>query len=163
MRLLFKKNYLNQIENLVKGENHLFRNFFVEKNGEIKDLTENGKNSCAMVVSYLLYSFNSILEFLGKSRWIKFIHLTVVSTLKDMEENGWYEITTLKPGAVIVWEKKKGQNDSIPHHHIGFYVGDEQAISNDSRGIGFPRKHHYTYNNARKIEKIYWHKELDSD
>ena len=160
MNLLFKKNYLTQIENSAKGENYLFRNFYVEKEGEVKDSLEDGKNSCAVMVSYILYSFNSLLDFEGKKHWIKSIHLTVVSTEKDMTENGWHEIGNLKPGAVLIWEKKDGRNGE-PHNHIGFFVGGEEAISNDSRGTGFPHKHHYTYNNTRKIHKIYWHHELE--
>ena len=162
IKLLFKKNYLAQIENSIKGENHLFRNFFVEKNGEIKDSLEDGKNSCAVMVSQILYSFNSLLESLGKKHWIKFIHLTVASTEKDMIENGWYEINDLKLGGVLIWEKKDGR-DGEPHNHIGFFIGGEEAISNDSKGSGFPHKHHITYNNTRKIEKILWHPELDNN
>ncbi len=160
MNLLFKKNYLTQIENSAKGEDYLFRNFYVEKEGEIKDSLEDGKNSCAVMVSFILYSFNSLLEFMGKKHWIKFIHLTVTSTEKDMIENGWYEIDDLKLGAVLIWEKKDGRNGE-PHNHIGFYIGNEEAVSNDSKGTGFPWKHHYTYNNTRKIDKIYWHHDLD--
>jgi len=181
VKLLFKKNYLTQIENSTKGENHLFRNFYVEKDpeveisnasgkdkskshygagGEIVDSLENGRNSCAVLVSSILYSFNSLLEFSDKKLWIKFIHTTVISTEKDMLENGWYEIKELKSGAVIIWEKKDGCNGE-PHNHIGFFMGGEEAISNDSRGTGFPHKHHYTYNGTRKIEKIYSHDELN--
>src|SRR3989344_1648033 len=181
MRLLLKKNYLTQIENSAKGENHLFRNFYVEKHpeveisnasgkdkskshygagGEIEDSLENGRNSCAVMVSSILYSFNPLLEFTGKKDWIKYIHLTVVSTEKDLLENGWYEIKELKPGAVIIWEKKDG-HEGEPHNHIGFFWGGQEAISNDSKGTGFPHKHHYTYDGTRKIEKIYWHPELD--
>lgn len=160
MELLFKKNYLAQIENSVKGENHLFRNFYVEKNGQVEDSLENGRNSCAVMVSYILYSFNSLLGFLGKKHWIKFTHLTVASTEKDLNESGWRQTDELKPGAVVVWERKDG-HDGEPHNHIGFYVGNKEAVSNDSRDTGFPHKHHYTYNGTRKIEKIYWHDALD--
>ncbi len=160
MDLLFKRNYLTQIENLVKGENYLFRNFFVEKEGVVKDSLEDGKNSCAVMVSQILYSFNSLLEFLGKKHWVKFIHLTVDSTEKDMLGNGWYEVSDLKPGAVLIWEKKDGRNGE-PHNHIGFYMGDNSAISNSSKDTGFPWKHHVTYNGTRKVEKIYWHPDLD--
>ncbi len=161
MNLLFKKNYLTQIENSAKGENHLFRNFYVEKGEEIEDALKDGKNSCAVFVSYILYSFNSLLDFMEKKHWIKSIHLTVASTEKDIIENGWYETGDLKSGAVLIWEKKDGRNGE-PHNHIGFFVGGEEAISNDSKGTGFPHKHHYTYNNTRKIEKIFWHPELDN-
>lgn len=162
MNLLFRKNYLTQIENSVKGENHLFRNFFIEKDGKIEDSLEDGKNSCAVMVSHMLYSFNSILDFMGKRHWIKLIHLTVVSTEKDMIENGWHEISDLRPGAVLIWEKRDGRNGE-PHNHIGFFVGGEEAISNDSKGTGFLWRHHFTYNDTRKIEKIYWHPELDNE
>lgn len=161
MEYLFKKNYLAQIENAAKGENHLFRNFYIEKDGKIEDSLEDGRNSCAVMVSYILYSFNSLLEFSGKTPWLKFIHMTVVSTEKDMIENGWFEIGGLKPGAVLIWEKKDGRNGE-PHKHIGFFVGNDEAISNDSKGSGFPLKHHITYNNTRKIEKILWHQYLDN-
>lgn len=162
MNLLFKKNYLAQIDNSAKGKNYLFRNFYVEKEEETSDSLEDGKNSCAVLVSYILYSLNSQLEFMGKKHWIKFIHLTVASTEKDLIENGWHEINDLKPGAILIWEKRDGRNGE-PHNHIGFFIGGEEAISNDSKGTGFPWKHHYTYNNTRKIEKIYWHPYLDED
>ena len=45
---------------------------------------------------------------------------------------------------------------------MGFYIGNNKAVSNDS-SLGHPIKHHYTYNDTRKIEKIYWHSELDKD
>lgn len=160
MRLLLKKNYLTMIENAAKGENWMFRNFYVEKEGVITDSLEDGKNSCAVMVSHILYSYNSLLEFVGKKHWIKAIHLTVDSTEKDLKKNNWHEIKDLKSGAVLIWEKKDGKS-GMPHNHIGFYIGDNMAISNNSRGTGFPWKHHYTYNNTRKIEKIYWHPTLD--
>jgi len=160
LKLLFKKNYLAQIKNSAKGENHLFRNFYIEKDDKTEDSLKNGKNSCAVMVSSILYLFNPLLEFVDKKRWIKYTHLTVASTGKDMAESGWYETKELKPGAVLIWEKKDNR-DGEPHNHIGFFWNGQEAISNDSRGTGFPHKHHYTYNGTRKIEKIYWHSYLD--
>ncbi|MEK7603550.1 MAG: hypothetical protein AAB461_00310 [Patescibacteria group bacterium] len=160
MNLLFKRNYLTQIENSAKGENHLFRNFYMEKDGKIEDSLDNGKNSCAIMVSHILYSFNSLLEFNGKNSWIKAIHLTVASTEKDLLENGWREIKELLPGAVLIWDKKYG-NDGKLHNHMGFFAGGDEAISNSSEETGFPRKHHISHNGTRKIEKIYWHSALD--
>lgn len=173
LKLLLKKNYLTQIENSAKGENHLFRNFYVEKDpeanegriwggagGKIVDSLEDGRNSCAVMVSSILYLFNPLLEFIGRKHWIKAIHLTVVSTEKDLVENEWREINDLRPGAILIWEKKDGRNGK-PHNHIGFFWDGQEAISNDSRGTGFPHKHHYTYNGTRQIEKIYWHHALD--
>lgn len=143
------------IENAAKGENWMFRNFYIHENGVEKDVLENGGLSCAAFVSSILYFHNSLLEFLRKPRWIKFTHANVASTKKDMLENSWYEIQELKPGAVIIWEKQE-------HEHMGFYVGNDEAVSNDSKGRGFPWKHHFTYNGTRKIEKIYWHDDLNN-
>jgi len=42
-KLLKKKNYLTMIENAAKGENWMFRNFYVEKDGETYDSLEDGK------------------------------------------------------------------------------------------------------------------------
>lgn len=154
IKILKKKNYLAMIENSVKGQNWMFRNFYIEKDGEVIDSLDDGKNSCAVFVSSILVLFNDLCH------WIKGPHTTVVSTENDMKESGWHEIEDLKPGAVLIWEKKEGHNGNM-HSHIGFYVGNDQAISNDSRGTGFPHKHHYTYDDTRKIEKIYWHPSLD--
>lgn len=149
------------IENAAKGENWMFRNFYVEDSGEIKDILNDGRWSCAVFVSSVLYFFNSVLEFERGSKWIDFIHANVLTAEKDMQKNGWYRIKDLKLGAVIIWENKLASEDNTKHGHIGFYVGGDMAISNNSKETGFPWKHHYTYNGARKIEKIYWHSELE--
>lgn len=156
IRILRNKNYLAMIENSAKGENWMFRNFYIEKDGVIEDSLDDGQKSCAVFVSGILVLLNNLFH------WIKGPHTNVISTEKDMMENGWYEIKDLRLGAVIIWEKKDGRN-GMPHNHIGFYVGNNEAISNDSKVVGFPRKHHVTYNNTRKIEKIYWHPELDNE
>ena len=161
VKILKKKNYLTMIENSVKGQNWMFRNFYVEENRQEKDVLENGGLSCAVFVSSILYLANSTLEFSGKSKWISFTHANVPSTEKDMLKNGWQEVKDLKPGAVLVWESKLGNDDGIMHEHNGFYIGNDEAISNDSKGTGFPHKHHFTYNDTRKIEKIYWHPALE--
>ena len=139
------------IENSARGENWMFRNLFAEINGEQRDILENGGLSCAMTVSSIL--------FLNKL--IKDLHANVSATEKDMIESGWFEIKEAKPGAVLFWEKKVGLDDGKMHGHNGFYIGGDMAISNDSRGKGFPHKHQYTYNGTRKIEKIYWNDELN--
>ena len=87
------------------------------------------------------------------------------STTNDLLASGWFEIKELKLGAILIWEKRDGamlEDSKIPKEHVGFYMGEDQAISNDSQGTGFPWRHHYTYNDTRKIEKILWHSELDN-
>lgn len=159
---LFKKNYLAMIENAAKGENWMFRNFYIEKDGIERDALEEGKISCAVLVSSILYLQNSSLEFLKKTNWIKFVHANVPSATEDMFACGWHEIKELKPGAVIIWEARLGRDDNLMHQHNGFCISETEAISNDSRGTGFPWRHDiYRPSsvdlNTRKIEKIYWH------
>ncbi len=169
VRIKLLRSLLAMVENSVKGgDNYFFRNLYAEENGKEIDILEDGKNSCGVFVSWILYLCNSTLEFAKKSRWIQFTHATVYSTVKDMTENGWYETQELKPGAVIVWEPADATygllgDKSVRATHMGFYVGNDEAISNDSKGTGFPWRHHVTYNNTRKIEKILWHPALEED
>jgi hypothetical protein len=151
LELLKKKNYLAMIENSAKGESWTFRNLFFKIDGKVIDVLEDGGLSCAFFVSAVLYL----------SKLIADLHTTVVGTEKDIMESGWTETEDLKEGVILVWEKKMGKTDGVGHFHIGFYLGDQMAVSNDSRGSGFPHKHHFTYDDTRKIEKIYWHPALD--
>jgi len=154
LKLLKKKSLLAIVTNSIKGgDNFLFRNLYAKnERGEEIDILEDGKNSCAVFVSWILLALEMI----------KRPHATVEGVEKDLLESGWYEIKDLKTGAVLLWESKIGQFDGLLHTHIGFCVGNDEAISNDSQGRGFPWKHHYDYNGTRKVEKIYWHPELDN-
>ncbi len=144
IKILLRKSYLAMIQNS-KGTK-MFTNFYGENKGQIQDLTENGKLSCAYFVS-------SVLKIFGL---IKGVHLTVKSTVKDLEKTGWYLIEKPKPGSVLLWEKK------AQHFHVGFYLGKKLAISNISK-TKKPSVHHWTYNNKRKVLAIYWHKKLDKE
>ena len=138
------------IENSAKGQNWMFRNLYAAMDGREEDILQDGGLSCAVFASAVLYLNNLI----------KGIHSTVGATEMDLSASGWTEIKELKIGAVLVWEGKKGK-DGIMHKHVGFYIGNNEAVSNDSKETGFPRKHSITYDDTRKIEKIYWHKILD--
>lgn len=150
------RSLLAIVENSAKGDNHLFRNLYANENGEEIDVFENGKTACCGHVTWILLA----LEL------IKHPHAAVHGTEKDLVASGWYEIKELKPGAIIVWETRLANDGlqgevNVKLSHMGFCVSKDEAISNDSKGTGFPRRHHITYNNTRKIEKIYWHPELD--
>lgn len=152
LKLLKKKNYLSMIENSANGENWMFKNLWAERGSEVIDILNNGQLSCAVFVSSVLYLHKIIGD----------IHANVSATVKDMMESGWHEIEDLRPGAVLVWEKKDFGVGGI-HGHVGFYMGHEQAISNSSLDKGIPTKHHFTYNGSRRVEKILWHSELDGE
>ena len=156
VRIKKLKSLLAIVENSVKGDNYLFRNLYADENGKEIDIFENGGTACCGHVSWILLA----LEL------VKHPHAAVYGTERDMVASGWYEIKELKPGAVIVWENKMADSGlqgekNVELSHMGFYVGNDMAISNDSKGSGFPRKHHYTYDNTRQIKKIYWNDKLN--
>ncbi len=148
MKILFFENYLTMIRGSV-GTN-MFRNLYAEIEWAKKDITENGNLSCAFFVS-------SLLKILGLT---KEIHATVDGTVRDLLSSEWYEISEPKVGAVLVWEKVDFGENSF-HKHIGFYMGENKAISNDAK-IGNPQIHDYTFEGTRKIEKILWNKKLEN-
>ena len=123
----------------------MFRNLYLEKDNKKIDATKNGDFSCAFFVSNILLIWGLISEG----------HATVEGTIKDMEKSGWKKILIeeIKPGDVIVWEKKKFINGKL-HFHNGFYIDKKKAISNDSKK-GMPVIHSWDYNNKRKIIVIY--------
>ncbi len=167
IELKFKKNYLTTIENAAKGENWMFRNFYIAQDGVEKDALENGGLSCASFVTSVLYLQNQLLETLGKSAWIQAVRARVASAEKDLVAHGWHEISEYRPGAVLIWEHREGDS-RVAHEHIGFCFSETEAISNDSRGTGFPFRHPVNQPSSvdmapRKVEKILWHQALDND
>ncbi len=151
IKLLKRQTFLKMLRNSCGS--CLWRNNYGVINNKKVDLTENGNLSCAFFVSSILKIFNLISE----------IHLTVNSTEKDLINNGWQEINISKnmpQGTVLIWEKKRDYNPIKKrkefHSHIGFYLGQEKAISMSSEN-GFPIIHHYTYEKKRKIAKAYIH------
>lgn len=139
MKLLLKDNYLSAL-NLSEGIK-TFKNVYAEVDGSKKDIVEDGNLSCAEFVCFLLLPFKLITD----------MHATVSGTVKDLVKNDWLEISELKEGAILVWDK----DEKNPHSHIGFYLGNEKAISNSSE-----KKEstiHDFKHNGRKVSKILWH------
>ena len=152
IKILLRESYLRFIENSVGSKS--WRNFYALIGGKKKDVLKNGELSCAFFVSSVLAIFGLI-----ENR-----HMTVKSTIKDMEENGWYEILKPKRGAVLLWEAIKFPSGSI-NKHVGFYLNGNKAVSNRWEKKS-PMVHHFTYgvkkdgSPKRKIEKIFWHQKL---
>ncbi len=150
---IIKDSYLKMIENSLGTR--LFQNFYIYNGKNKKDGVKDGELSCAFFVSFILNNF----DLINKS------HLTVKSTIGDMQESGWIKIKKPRKGAVIVW-KKKLYPDGKTHSHIGFYVGNRQAISN-SQSRRTPVRHYFTFGSPgsklyRQMTTIFWHKKLDS-
>ena len=149
---IIKDSYLAMIENSVGTR--MFCNFYVRVGKRKQNAVQGGKLSCAFFVSFILNNFGLIKES----------HLTVKSTINDIKRSGWTMIKRPRKGAVIIWEEKL-YSDKNAHSHIGFYIGNKQAISNSTRSHK-PVRHHWTFGprgskNYRKVIAIYWHPELN--
>ena len=108
---------------------------------------KNGGLSCAFYTSSVLSLF----------KFVKAVHGTVDSTAKDLVASGWRIIKKPKLGSVLVWEAMDFGGEV--HKHIGFYIGNDKAISNSDK-LGTPVEHHLTFHNKRKIEIILWNSKL---
>ncbi|MDN5275877.1 MAG: hypothetical protein JWN33_526 [Candidatus Saccharibacteria bacterium] len=100
----------------------MFRNFYVRiDDGPLTDVIGNGENACAFYVTSVLIAF-------GK---LKSVHATVSNTVKELEESGWVLVDEddIVPGDVIVWA---GRDDDNVSQHVGFYIGENSAISTSS-------------------------------
>lgn len=150
VKLILYDSYIKVIENSIGSK--LFRNLFAKVNGKKKDILKNGELSCAFYASSILYLFKLISN----------VHATVRGTVADLELSGWVKTDKPRKGAVLVWEAEKFNHKT--HKHIGFYAGENKAISNNYKK-GWPISHHWTFGTkngqpVRKIEKILWHPKL---
>lgn len=145
------ETYLSMIRNSIGSRQ--YQCLFVHDNPP-RDVIENGRFACAYFASAIC-ALNTITT--GG------IHTTVVELVADLIRSGAYEIPEPLPGAIIVWGPKLA-SDNKPHKHIGFYIGDNLAISTD--GItGIPTEHHFTCGFStcgpnRPIETIFFHEKL---
>lgn len=142
-KILFKESYLATITNAVGTG--MFRTFYASISGRKQDVMRNGDLSCAFFVSFVLAGFSLI----------KSMHGTVDGTVADMKSSGWKRIKTPQTGCVIVWGPRVDERGES-HKHIGFYIGNDKAVSNDSKKKS-PRLHSC---NSRKIDALYWHTKL---
>lgn len=127
----------------------IFRNAYFKIKGKKIDILRSGDLSCAFFVSTILVIFKLISE----------IHTTVLGVEKDIEKFGWYKIKKPKIGSVLIWQSKIGESGE-PHRHIGFYMGDKQAVSNSDKNMS-PQIHNWQFDKKRSIEAVYWHKRLN--
>ncbi|MFA6408225.1 MAG: hypothetical protein WCW36_01975 [Candidatus Paceibacterota bacterium] len=123
----------------------MYRRLYACVDGKTKDIMEDGDKSCAVFVTATLVG----LEL------CKTVHATVEGAIRDMEDSGWKHEEALLHGCVMVWEVKDGIGKS--HLHIGFYVGNGQAVSNSS----IDRSPQYHPCGKHVIHASYWHPRLD--
>jgi hypothetical protein len=154
VKTLLKDTYLAIIKNACGSV--IWSNYYALVNGKKEDIVHDGATSCAFFVSSILKTFDLI----------KKLHLTVKGTEKDLKESGWQRIkvsSKMPKGSIIIWERKLSVDKQLKkqerHNHIGFYIGDEKAVSIWTYH-NFPVIHHWTYNKSRKIIRVYWNKQI---
>jgi hypothetical protein len=131
---------------------NMFRNFYADFDGTRRDTMQDGEVSGAFFVSSILTIFNAI----------KKPSSTVESVIANMQEAGWEEVDNPEAGDVLVWEKIVVDGEEYPQ--IGFYVGEDMAISVSSK-MKSPFKHDWKYRDysERSVTTIYRGKHLMPD
>lgn len=131
-----EKSYLAAIRN-AEGS-RMFSELYLDRDGESIDVLEDGRLSCAVFVTSLLYIFGLIDK----------THATVSSTEQDLLVSGWELVTELKPGAIIIWERDDSPD---PQRHIGFCLDEKYGMSTSSEKSCVV-KHNISY---RPVQAIY--------
>jgi hypothetical protein len=155
VRILRKKSYLAMVRNAAKGENHMFRNLIADVDGTEQDINKDGALACAFFASAVLYI----------NKFIHDMHAGVPGLERDLAGSGWIQIKEPREGAVLVWEPRAAS--FVPgmgeqHAHLGFYVGDDRAVSNGSNSTLMPEEHHWTYDGTRAVVRMWWHPDLEA-
>ncbi len=136
----YPEGFLEYIESKIGSKE--YRNLIVSG----VDYLKGGQLSCAIFVSSVLKHFNLIDD----------PHAIVKITFYNMRLFGWkkVELEDIETGDVIIWEKNKSG-----HYHIGFYIGNDVAISNCWKER-MPIEHDFKFRNdklkkkERKIIKV---------
>lgn len=142
-------SYLAAIRNSVGTR--LFQEFHARVDGEEQDVAQGGVLSCAYYVSGLLYLFGLIER----------PHLTVASTVKDLEASGWVKQPAgeARAGSVLVWERITF-DDGSRHPHIGFSLGGGEAVGTNYRTGQVERA---PLPPDRAVTAVYWTDRVNSE
>ena len=144
LHLLPVDTYLAMIRGSVGSQ--AYRSMYAIINNKKTNIVEDGALSCAFFVSHILLWFQLIHE----------PHARVAGTLHDMKASGWVLTRTPKEGDILVWDIAK------EHAHIGFFLGEDRAISNSSK-LKYPQEHHWTFGThddgtpVRALTAVYTH------
>lgn len=119
---------------LIRGSinSQAYRHLYAFVDGVQQDIVKDGAHACAFFVTHILLW----------SQLLKEPHATVSGTVRDLLASGWEATSNPCPGDVIVWEPQDEAGEI--HEHIGFFMGDDRAISN-STSQASPQEHHLTY------------------
>lgn len=159
MKIDYYKTYIQTIKNAL-GSN-MFRSFFIGGKDGSRDILNDWSVSCAYFVSNILKQFNLTSVWRANvGKVIDDLHLKWRQEIAVLETRNLPD--NIPVGSVLVWEASYGQTYDKMHQHIGFYVWDGQAISNNSiyftgnvEAGQVPVQHHYTYQWQRKLTHVF--------
>jgi hypothetical protein len=136
---LLEESYLAFIRNSVGSKS--YQSFYVKKGGKKLDVLGKGELSCAFYVSSVLHLFDLIRK----------PHFTVSRTADDIIRNGGKKVSLskAKPGDILVWLPKSSKSGL--HNHIGFYLGNNKAVSNSDKQKKITL-HDWEFSGKRKVE-----------
>lgn len=147
--------YVNMARNSIGTE--MFRSYFSEYDGELKDGLNNGELSCAFFVSSVLKIWSAIDK----------PHATVAGTVQAMADIGWQPASLQEmpeDGDVLIYEPIVIVLNTKPNAHMAIYIGNEEAVSTNWK-IGSVVRHNWQFKDSggRKITAIYRGKHLIPD
>jgi len=144
------ENYLAMARNSARGENRMFQNLFADVDGVRTDIVDGGALACSFFLSAVLY-LNKLIDDM---------HSNMAGLERDLERNGWTLADEPRAGAVLIWEPRQSTKERAfdpTQLHAGIYVGNDRAVSNGSNTALMPEEHHWTYDGARKVLRIWRH------
>ena len=122
-----------------------------QADGSMTYVKDSG-NGCAVYVCRMLML--TTLDVQNTRRLIDGVHGTVTSSVRALLAAGWQDVNIQeppRPGDIIVWEKQ--QQADGEHVHIGFSLGNNEAISTQFMRMNIGR-HSVTYDGSRRIERL---------
>jgi len=125
----------------------IFQNLYATVDGKEKDILRGGRFSCAFFISTILRQLDLIKEG----------HAGVAGLKKDIIESDWQKIDKPILGSVVFYDPDSSSKDELypeGHPHVGVYIGNDTVISNSTEEKA-PAKHHWTYEDTRKVTAIY--------
>ncbi len=140
----------------------------VRSGGDVEDLLGEGRYACQWYVSSILTLAGLYAVPMGT--WVKHAE-------RDLLASGWKKSSSSQPGPadVIIWNLYQSADDVREgrpgNEHIGFYVGDGQAVStarvnpDDPATERVPCQHHYLFGDRsdgpRSLKSVWSHPALN--
>ena len=152
LRALQHRPLFNLLSQIIMSVGQPMPRYYMQQpDGSMVNMISGG-NGCAAFVSRMLAAQGVI----GGQRLIDGPHGTVSSTVKALQVAGWQLVTESapKPGDVLVWEQQ--QQVDGQHVHIGFSVGNSEAVSTNFIDMVVDRHadNSNPYGGERKVEQI---------